>query len=163
MQYYSILTFKHFIGRFYLISKVWSKFCGLWKKEKRWELKEEGQFTGKKFIFSRLPKSPLERLFLWSFTIDWGHYFASILFNRGSFIIWWWLIKHGYHGQMNTAVVHKNGSMRKQPRTLIRYPFFRSYGYSILWCSLQIVSLGTTTKLCKTSPLQDGTSLKIDN
>ena len=52
--------------------------------------------------------------------------------------------------------------MRKQPRTLIRYPFFRSYGYSIL-CSLQIVSLGTTTKLCKTSPLQDGTSLKIDN
>ena len=59
----------------------------VYEKRKKDGKKEEGQFTGKKFIFSRLPKSPLERLFLWSFTIDWGHYFASILFNRGSFII----------------------------------------------------------------------------
>ena len=36
-----------------------------------WSMKKDGtrgqgQFTGKKFIFSRLPKSTLERLFLWS-------------------------------------------------------------------------------------------------
>ena len=113
----------------------------VYEKRKKDGKKEEGQFTGKKFIFSRLPKSPLERLFLWSFTIDWGHYFASILFNRGSFIIWWWLIKHGYHGQMNTvaAVVHKTGA--RESLALIRYPFFRSYGYCCFAATAPFYSL----------------------
>lgn len=76
-------------------------FCGLWKNGGAFA---RGQFTGKKFIFSRLPKSPLAPILMAIISLAYAHRLAitRILFNSGSFIIWWWPIKHCYHGQMNT-------------------------------------------------------------
>lgn len=64
-----------------------------------------------------------------------GHYTHSI---EEAFIIWWWPIKHGYHGQMN-RVVHKNPPFIGAPSSSFESMKLFLWGKPIEICRLLIL------------------------